>query len=98
MMKHGSCFINAGRGEQVDEEHLIENCKSGHISLAILDVYCKEPLPKKSELWKQENIRIWPHVAAETNPETAARQIANAIKCIENGKLPPNTIERKLGY
>ena len=98
MMKHGSCFINAGRGEQVDEEHLIENCKSGHISSAILDVYSKEPLPKKSELWKQENIMIWPHVAAETNPETAAKQIANAIKCIENGKLPPNTIERKLGY
>tara|TARA_B100000123_G_scaffold156520_1_gene115826 strand:- start:100 stop:393 length:294 start_codon:yes stop_codon:yes gene_type:complete len=97
-MRHGSCFINAGRGEQVVEEHLIENCRSGNISAAILDVYRKEPLPKKSKLWEQENIRIWPHVAAETNPETAAKQIANAIKCIENGKLPPNTIERKLGY
>ena len=98
VMKHGSCFINAGRGEQVVEEHLIENCKSGQISAAILDVYRKEPLPKKSKLWEQENIRIWPHVAAETNPETAAKQIANAIRCIENGKIPPNTIERKLGY
>ena len=98
IMKYGSCFINAGRGEQVVEEHLIEHCSSGHISAAILDVYRKEPLPKKSKLWDQENIRIWPHVAAETNPETAAKQIANAIKCIENGKLPPNTIERKLGY
>ena len=37
-MKHGSCFINAGRGEQVVEEHLIENCKSGHISAGILDL------------------------------------------------------------
>ena len=98
IMKSGSCFINAGRGEQVVEEHLIEYCSSGHISAAILDVYRKEPLPKKSKLWDQENIRIWPHVAAETNPETAAKQIANAIKCIENGKIPPNTIERKLGY
>ena len=98
VMKHGSCFINAGRGEQVVEEHLIENCKSGQISAAILDVYRKEPLPKKSKLWEQENIRIWPHVAAETNPETTAKQIANAIRCIENGKIPPNTIERKLGY
>ena len=98
VMKHGSCFINAGRGEQVVEEHLIENCKSGQISAAILDVYRKEPLPKKSKLWEQENIRIWPHVAAETNPETAAKQIANAIRYIENGKTPPNTIERRLGY
>ncbi len=98
IMKHGSCFINAGRGEQVVEEHLIENCKSGHISSAILDVYRREPLPKNSKLWEQKNIKIWPHVAAETNPETAAKQIANAIKCIENGKIPPNAIKRKLGY
>ena len=97
-MKHGSCFINAGRGEQVVEEHLIENCKSGHISAGILDVYSKEPLPKESKLWDLKEIRIWPHVAAETNPETAAKQIANAIKHIENGEIPPNTIERKLGY
>ena len=97
-MKHGSCFINAGRGEQVVEEHLIENCKSGHISAAILDVYRKEPLPKQSKLWDLKEIRIWPHVAAETNPETAAKQIANAINHIENGKIPPNTIVRKLGY
>ena len=98
LMKHGSCFINAGRGEQVVEEHLIENCNLGHISSAILDVYRREPLPKESKLWEQKNITIWPHVAAETNPETAAKQIANAIKLIENGKIPPNTIERKLGY
>ena len=98
MMKRGSCFINAGRGEQVVEEDLIENCETGHISTAILDVYRKEPLPENSKLWDQQNIRVWPHVAAETNPETAAKQIANAIKNIENGKLPPNTIERKLGY
>ena len=98
IMKFGSCFINAGRGEQVVEEDLINNCKSGQISSAILDVYCKEPLPQNSRLWEQENIRIWPHVAAETNPETAAKQIAKAIKCIENGKTPPNTIDRMLGY
>ena len=36
IMKQGSCFINAGRGEQVVEEHLLEKCMSGHISSAIL--------------------------------------------------------------
>ena len=25
-------------------------------------------------------------------------EIANAIKCVENGKKPPNTIDRKIGY
>ena len=97
-MKSGSCFINAGRGDHVVEEDLIENCKSGHISNAILDVYKNEPLPKNHKFWGQKNIRIWPHVAAETNPETAAEQIAQAIKCIDKGELPPNTIDRNLGY
>ena len=97
-MRRGSCFINAGRGEHVVEDDLIENCKSGHISSAILDVYRNEPLPKDHKLWEQKNIRIWPHVAAETNLETAAKQIANAIKCIDKGKIPPNTVDRNLGY
>ena len=38
-MKKGSCFINAGRGEHVDENHLLDSCRSGHISNAVLDVY-----------------------------------------------------------
>mgnify|MGYP003323698074 FL=1 len=97
-MRRGSCFINAGRGEHVVEDDLIENCKSGHISSAVLDVYRNEPLPKDHKFWEQKNIRIWPHVAAETNPETAAKQIANAIKCIDNGEIPPNTVDRNLGY
>jgi glyoxylate/hydroxypyruvate reductase A len=97
-MKKNSCFINAGRGDHVVEEDLLESCKTGHISNAILDVYKQEPLPQNHRFWKQENIRIWPHVAAETNPQTAAKQIANAIKCINEGKSPPNMVDKKLGY
>ena len=98
LMKKSSCFINAGRGDQVVEKDLLVSCKSGHIANAILDVYEEEPLPENHPFWDQKNIRIWPHVAAETNPETAAKQIANAIKCINEGKSPPNTVDRNLGY
>jgi len=97
-MKKGSCFINAGRGEHVDENDLLDSCRSRHISNAVLDVYRNEPLPKNHPFWKQNNIRLWPHVAAETNPDTAAKQIANAIKCIDNNIVPPNTVDRTIGY
>ncbi|MDA9973509.1 glyoxylate/hydroxypyruvate reductase A [Alphaproteobacteria bacterium] len=97
-MKKGSCFINAGRGEHVIEDDLLNSCKSRHISNAVLDVYRNEPLPKNHPFWQQDNIRLWPHVAAETNPDTAAKQIANAIKCIDNNVIPPNTVDRVLGY
>ncbi len=97
-MKKGSCFINAGRGEHVDENDLLDSCRSKHISNAVLDVYRNEPLPENHPFWKQDNIRLWPHVAAETNPDTAAKQIANAIKCIDNNIVPPNTVDRTIGY
>ena len=97
-MKKGSSFINAGRGEHVVENDLLNSCKSRHISNAVLDVYKIEPLPKNHPFWEQDNIRLWPHVAAETNPDTAAKQIANAIKCIDNNIIPPNTVDRIKGY
>ena len=80
------------------EDDLLNSCKSRHISNAVLDVYRTEPLPKNHSFWQQDNIRLWPHVAAETNPNTAAKQIANAIKCIDNNITPPNTIDRAIGY
>ena len=97
-MKKGSCFINAGRGEHVVEDDLFNSCKSRHISNAVLDVYRTEPLPGNHSFWQQDNIRLWPHVAAETNPDTAAKQIANAIQCIDNNIIPPNTVDRNIGY
>ena len=48
--------------------------------------------------WENKNIVIWPHVSAETNVETAAEQVAKAIKLIHSGKVPKNKIDLNLGY
>ena len=96
-MKKGVCFINAGRGEHLVEKDLISFC--GHrIKQAILDVFSVEPLPKKHPFWENKHIVIWPHVSAETNVETAAEQVAKAIKLIHSGKIPENKIDLNLGY
>ena len=96
-MKEGVCFINAGRGEQIVEEDLISFC-GNKIKLAILDVFGIEPLPKLHPFWENKNIVIWPHVSAETNVETAVKQVAQAIKLIHSGKIPENKIDLNLGY
>ncbi len=96
-MKNGVCFINAGRGDHIIEDDLIKFCKN-KISLAVLDVFSKEPLDKKHPFWKEKNIIIWPHVSAETNIDTAAEQVAKAIKLIHLDKLPENKINLNLGY
>ena len=68
------------------------------IKLAILDVFANEPLHKEHLFWENKNIVIWPHVSAETNVETAAEQVAKAIKLIHSGKVPENKIDLNLGY
>ena len=62
------------------------------------DVFGVEPLPKTHPFWENENIIIWPHVSAETNIETAAKQVAQAIKLIHSSKMPKNKIDLRLGY
>ena len=96
-MKQGVCFINAGRGDHIDEKDLISFC-GNKIKLAILDVFGVEPLPKTHPFWVNKNIVIWPHVSAETNVETAAKQVAKAITLIHSGKIPENKINLSLGY
>ena len=96
-MKEGVCFINAGRGEQIVEKDLISFC-GNKIKLAILDVFGVEPLPKNHPFWENKSIVIWPHVSAETNVETAAKQVAQAIQLIHSGKTPQNKIDLNLGY
>ena len=96
-MKSGICFINAGRGNHVVENDLLDFCQR-KIDLAILDVFKNEPLEKNHPFWNQENIIIWPHVSAETNAETAAQQVSEAIKLIHSKKIPKNKVDLNLGY
>ena len=49
-----------------------------------------EPLPVKHPFWAHPAIAVWPHVAAQTNPNSAAQQVAAAITAIMVG-LEPKT-------
>lgn len=97
-MPDGSCFINFARGELVDMNDLIHRLENGPLEHAILDVFVEEPLPPTHELWKREDVTIFPHVAATTNPMTASAIVANNItEYFNSGKLP-KTVDKMLGY
>ena len=97
-MPRGAYFINGGRGAQVDEAALLQAIVSGHIAGATLDVFEHEPLPDNHPFWDESRITIWPHVAAQTNPETAAQQVADAIMAVQAGRVPANLVDRQRGY
>ena len=97
-MPKGAYFINGGRGAQVNEADLLNAISSDQLAGATLDVFEEEPLPETHPFWDESRITIWPHVAAQTNPETAALQVANAIRAVQAGKLPANLVDRQRGY
>ncbi len=92
-MPKGAYFINAGRGEQIDEAGLLDAVQTGHLSGAALDVFCEEPLPNAHPFWNEQKISIWPHVAAQTNPETVIEQIMESIYAIKSGRIPKNVVD-----
>ena len=63
MMKDGAYFINAGRGDAVNQDDLLKALRSGKLAGAASDVFVPEPLPKDSPLWDEPKLLITPHVA-----------------------------------
>ena len=59
----GALLVNAGRGELVDQQALLEALEAGRIRAAI-DVADPEPLPPEDPLWEAPGLWISPHRAA----------------------------------
>ncbi len=94
----GAYVINGGRGPQLVEADLLDAIERGQISGAALDVFATEPLPANHAFWAHPSIAVWPHVAAQTNPNTAARQVAAAITAIRTKREPDNCVDWQRGY
>ena len=97
-MKQGAYFINGGRGKQVVEPDLLASIRSGHLAGACLDVFVEEPLPPQHPFWEEPAITIWPHVAAQTNPDTAGDQVAAAILAAASDQPLSNRVDKARGY
>jgi D-3-phosphoglycerate dehydrogenase / 2-oxoglutarate reductase len=63
-MKDGALILNAGRGELIDEQALLDALDSGRIAGAWLDVFRKEPY--SGPLTERDNVVLTPHVGSYT--------------------------------
>jgi phosphoglycerate dehydrogenase-like enzyme len=61
-MKPTAYFVNAGRGQTVDDEALIACLRAGKIAGAALDVFHTQPLAPSSPFWDLPNVFITPHL------------------------------------
>lgn len=73
-MKSSAWFINASRGEVVDESALLEALNEKQIAGAALDVRAQEP-PENNEFGKLANVILTPHIGAFTH-EAQERVVA----------------------
>ena len=94
LMKRSAIFINASRGETVDESALIKALKDGTISGAGLDVYNKEPIDAHNPLLKMQNVVTIPHIGSatiKTRFDMAMLAAQNLVEALM-GKEPPNLV------
>ena len=54
-------LVNVGRGNLINEKHLIKKLKNNNIKGAILDVTAEEPLRKNNPLWSCPNLILTQH-------------------------------------
>jgi glyoxylate/hydroxypyruvate reductase len=99
-MRPGASLINVARGGHVIEADLLAAVTSGHIHRAVLDVCAVEPLPQGDPLWAHPSVTITPHVAANTDPVTAAPIIAANVDAFRSGRVGDITgmVDRTRGY
>lgn len=93
-MKKSAVFINAARGELVNQDDLIVALKERVISGAGLDVTTPEPLPLDSELNKLPNCYILPHIgsASQATRGAMAKMAADNVVAAYNKKPLPNEV------
>jgi len=97
-LPRGAGLINAGRGAHVVTGDLIAALDSGQVGHAVLDVFTQEPLPPDDPLWHHPGVTITPHVAAPTDPDSAARTIAANIARWRAGQPLVGAVDRAAGY
>ena len=81
-MKDGVVFINTSRGDNVNEDDLLEALNSGKIRGAGLDVYAEEPA-KNEALLNHPNVSCTPHIGAATK-EAQKRIGMEIVSIIDN--------------
>ncbi|MDZ4165717.1 MAG: hydroxyacid dehydrogenase [Smithellaceae bacterium] len=89
-MKPSAYFINAARGDIVDEAALLASLQHGEIAGAALDVFVQEPADRDNPLFSLDNVLVTPHNAALTRQcmTRMALHAAQGIDEVLSGKRP----------
>ena len=97
-MKREGLLINVGRGNSINEKHLINHLIKNKDFYVSLDVFKNEPLNKNHKFWDLQNVTITPHIAAVTDIESSVNYIFKRINSIKKVKKIKSEVNLKKGY
>jgi len=97
-LPRGAGIVNAARGRHIVDEALLDALGSGQISAAALDVFRHEPLPPEHPFWSHPSVIVSPHVAAATDPRSAAVIIGDTMRRLRSGGDLINRVTPTAGY
>jgi glyoxylate/hydroxypyruvate reductase A len=90
--------VNLARGAHVVEADLLAALDSGRLRHAVLDVFAVEPLPAGHAFWSHPSVTVLPHVAAPTDPRSAALIAARNVLALRDRRPLANLVDRARGY
>jgi glyoxylate/hydroxypyruvate reductase A len=97
-LPRGAAIVNLARGAHVVDADLLAALDRGHLSHAVLDVFRSEPLPADHAFWTHPQVTVLPHVAAQTDPRSAAQVVAANLRRCFSGATPEHLVDRSRGY
>jgi glyoxylate/hydroxypyruvate reductase A len=97
-LPRGASLVQTGRGAHLDLSDLLALLDSGHLESAHLDVFDPEPLPADHVLWRHPKVRITPHIASTTHPDSAVPVVLENLRRYGRGEALVGQVDKLLGY
>ena len=93
-MPPGTFFVNASRGELVDEAALLAALEFGHLGGCALDVGRAPDQMPTPELARHPRVIATPHIGGLTLPaiEHQAMETVSQVKALLRGEIPPGAV------
>ncbi|HYI82632.1 MAG TPA: NAD(P)-dependent oxidoreductase, partial [Acetobacteraceae bacterium] len=97
-LPRGAGLVNVGRGPHLVADDLLAALDDGQLSAALLDVAEPEPLPPEHPFWRHPRIWLTPHIASQTQPETAVEAVIANLRRHAAGDALVGTVDLGRGY